>query len=147
MTLRSLLFATTAIAALALAPAASAGDAPLKVKSVAFTSTPAPSNALEMATGYTRSEAIVTLADGTQQTYPLQYRVLHRSDDSVPGRGSGRAASSFGRPATLPREARPSAAGGSATPLIRSPMLWAPRAEDWRMGYAPNTCLDLYRRG
>ena len=38
---------------------------PLKVTAVEFTSTPAPAAALEMTQPYTRSEAIITLADGS----------------------------------------------------------------------------------
>ncbi|MDP2618854.1 MAG: DUF839 domain-containing protein, partial [Hyphomicrobiales bacterium] len=100
MTLRSCMLATTALATLALAPAAFAGGdpVPLEVTSVAFTSTPAPANTMEMATGYTRSQAIVTLADGTQRTYPLEYRVLHRSGDHVPGWYAGLVADRENRP-------------------------------------------------
>jgi uncharacterized protein len=56
---------------------------PLKVTSVEFTPTPAPANDFEMALPYTRSEAVVTLADGSKKTFPLSYQILHRSGDYV----------------------------------------------------------------
>ena len=34
---------------------------------------------------FTRSQAVVTLADGSKQTFPLSYHVLHRSGDFVGG--------------------------------------------------------------
>ena len=55
------------------------------MKSVEFIATPAPSNVLEMTQPYTRSEAMVTLADGSKKTFPLSYHVLHRSGDYVGG--------------------------------------------------------------
>jgi hypothetical protein len=56
----------------ASAAAPMAADAlPLKVTSVEFTATPAPATLEEMAAPYTRSEAIVTLADGAKKTFPL----------------------------------------------------------------------------
>jgi uncharacterized protein len=55
----------------------------LKVTSVEFTPTPAPANDFEMALPYTRSEAVVTLADGSKKTFPLSYQILHRSGDYV----------------------------------------------------------------
>jgi hypothetical protein len=55
------------------------------VKAVDFTATPAPSNMLEMTQPYTRSAAVVTLADGSKKTFPLSYHVLHRSGDFVNG--------------------------------------------------------------
>jgi hypothetical protein len=86
MTIRTFLLGTTMLVAAALTSAAHAQSvAPLKVKSVEFTATPAPANSMEMAAPYTRSEAVVTLADGTRKTYPLRYQVLHRSGDYVHG--------------------------------------------------------------
>jgi len=85
----SLMFATGTAAIVfatcvqAQAPAAS--PAPLKVRSVEFTSTPAPSTPEQMAAPYSRSEAIVTLADGTKKKFPLTYKILHRSGDYVGG--------------------------------------------------------------
>ena len=83
----SLACLTTSIANAAYAQSASVpsmpSHTPLTVKSVEFTATPAPSNAMEMAAPYTRSEAIVTLADGSQKTFPLSYQILHRSGDFV----------------------------------------------------------------
>jgi hypothetical protein len=56
---------------------------PLKVTSVEFTPTPAPANEFEMVLPYTRSKAVVTLADGSKKTFPLSYQILHRSGDYV----------------------------------------------------------------
>jgi len=58
---------------------------PLKVVSVEFTATPAPVTRQDMTTAYTRSEAIVTLTDGTKKRFQLDYRILHRSGDHVGG--------------------------------------------------------------
>jgi uncharacterized protein len=69
-----------------LTPAAHAGSpAPIEVTAVEFTSTPAPSNAMEMTTPYTRSQALVTLADGSKRTYPLAFQPLQRSGDYIAG--------------------------------------------------------------
>jgi len=65
MTLYSVLFTSISIGWL-LPPVAHADNsAPIKVTAVEFTSTPAPSNVMEMTTPYTRSQAVVTLADGS----------------------------------------------------------------------------------
>lgn len=66
--------------------ASGAGEMPpLKVRQVEFTPTPAPSNAQEMTTPYTRSSAIVTLANGEKRTFPLSYNILHRSGEQIHG--------------------------------------------------------------
>lgn len=72
--------------------------APLKVKSVRFTATPAPATEIEMAVPYTASTAVVTLTDGTQKTFPLNYRILHRSGDYVGGGYAGLIVDKTGRP-------------------------------------------------
>jgi uncharacterized protein len=81
-----------------LAGIAHAAPAPLKVKSVEFTTTPAPANGFELVNPYTRSSAIVTLADGTQQTFPLSYVILHRSGDYIGGWYSGLIVDHAGKP-------------------------------------------------
>jgi secreted PhoX family phosphatase len=78
------------LAALLLAGAQAAADSrvdasELKVKAVEFTPTPPPSTTAESATWYTRSQAIVTLSDGSKWTMPLTYTVLFRSGDYVNG--------------------------------------------------------------
>ncbi|MCE9581457.1 MAG: DUF839 domain-containing protein [Planctomycetes bacterium] len=70
----------------------------LKVKDVRFTPTPAPSTEMEMVTPYTTSEAIVTLADGTQRTFKLSYVALHRSGDFVGGGYAGLVVDAKGAP-------------------------------------------------
>jgi len=99
MTLRAVLPGGVAMIACALATAAPAeSPAPLHVKSVIFTATPAPANALEMTQPYTRSQAVVTLADGSQKTFPLSYRVLHRSGEFVGGWYAGLIVDKHGKP-------------------------------------------------
>lgn len=101
-----MLAATTAIVGtLGLVAAAGAEQAapeqppaPLKVKLVEFTPTPAPANELEMASAYTRSSAVLTLADGSTRTFPLSYVILHRSGDYVGGWYSGLIVDKDGKP-------------------------------------------------
>jgi uncharacterized protein len=70
------------------------------VKSVQFTATPAPSNVMEMTQPYTRSQAVVTLADGSKKTFPLTHHVLHRSGDYVGGWYAGLVVDKNGKPIT-----------------------------------------------
>ncbi len=99
MPVKNALVCTTALFCLAFAlPAAAQDNAPLKVKSVEFTATPAPASEMEMASAYTRSEAVVTLEDGTTKAFPLSYQVLHRSGDYVNGWYSGLIADKSGKP-------------------------------------------------
>src|SRR5260370_29010213 len=82
MTLRAVLLGATAFVTMSVftsALAESPKTGPLKVTSVEFAPTPAPANDLEMALPYTRSEAVVTLADGSKTTFPLSYPSPHRS--------------------------------------------------------------------
>lgn len=51
------------------------------VKSVKFTSTPAPVSDKQRSSFYTSSNAIVTYGNGAKKTYPLSYHVLYRSGD------------------------------------------------------------------
>ncbi|MEJ2435585.1 MAG: hypothetical protein P8Y53_21465, partial [Pseudolabrys sp.] len=84
--IRALLLGGAALIGCALAaPLQAETAAPLKVKAVEFTATPAPANALEMTQPYTRSQAVVTLADGSKKTFPMRYHVLHRSGEYVGG--------------------------------------------------------------
>jgi len=90
---------------------AAAKDEPLKVTSVAFTPTPAPASVMEMTFPYTRSHAVVTLADGSQKTYPLTYHVLHRSGDFVPDWYAGLVVDKAGAPILQARGKTELAAG------------------------------------
>lgn len=74
--------------ALAVEPAALQVGA-LKVRAVEFTPTSAPVSELEMTSAYTTSSAALTLADGSQRSFPLTYRVLHRSGDYIDGGYAG----------------------------------------------------------
>lgn len=106
MTPRTFLLTTTAVifgclAGTVCAQTSGGAQTPggvLKVVAVEFTATPAPANALEMALPYTRSEAIITLADGSKKTFPLSYQILHRSGDYVPGWISGLVVDKAGKP-------------------------------------------------
>ena len=101
MTLRAVLLGATALVTISVftsALAESPKTGPLKVTSVEFTPTPAPANDLEMALPYTRSEAVVTLADGSKTTFPLSYQILHRSGDYVGGWYAGLIVDKGGKP-------------------------------------------------
>lgn len=99
MSLRTVLLMSVAIVSFSADASWSQHATPqLKVRSVEFTSTPAPSTTLEMTQPFTRSEAIVTFADGAKKTYPLSYQVLHRSGDYVAGWTSGLIVDKAGKP-------------------------------------------------
>ncbi|MGA7982702.1 MAG: alkaline phosphatase PhoX [Chromatiaceae bacterium] len=101
MTSKALLAVPMAIACGTFASAAAAQpdpQAPLKVSHVEFTATPAPVNADEMTTPYTTSNAEVTLADGSKKSFPLSYRVLHRSGEYVNGWYAGLIVDKNGKP-------------------------------------------------
>src|SRR3954470_3622095 len=103
MSFKTFLAGTTALlccAAFAASPVLAADPAPLKVKSVEFTATPAPATEMEMVTPYTTSSVEVTLADGTTKTFPLSYEVLHRSGDFVNGAYAGLIVDKVGAPIT-----------------------------------------------
>jgi secreted PhoX family phosphatase len=57
-----------------------------RIAKVEFTSTPAPATPEEMSAAYTRSDAVVTYADGRRKVFPLSYNVLYRPGDVVGGR-------------------------------------------------------------
>jgi uncharacterized protein len=82
----------------ALSTAAQAGEAPLKVSKVTFTPTPAPASEIEMAVGYSKSQAVITLADGTTRTIPLAADSLWRTGDRVGGMQTGLITDAKGRP-------------------------------------------------
>ena len=99
MPIRALLPGGVAMAVCALAnPALAEGPAPLHVKSVTFTATSAPASVLEMTQPYTRSQAVVTLADGSKKIFPITYRVLHRSGEYVGGWYAGLIVDRQGQP-------------------------------------------------
>jgi secreted PhoX family phosphatase len=56
-----------------------------KVASVVFTNMSAAKTDAERSTVYTRSSAVVTFADGSTKTYPLNYTTLFHSTDAISG--------------------------------------------------------------
>jgi secreted PhoX family phosphatase len=137
MNMRAILLAASAMSGSILVPAAQAESptsAPIKVKSVEFTATPAPSNTMEMSVPYTRSSAVVTLADGSKKTYPLSYNVLHRSGDFVGGWYSGLVVDKDGRPIS---HSAPDSKGN----IARGPFLSA-GADGTSMLVVPNAKVD-----
>jgi len=67
-------------------------DDPFIVRGISFTSTEAPTTqyangipdaALNMSRPYTTSEVTVTYNDGRSEVYPLEYKMLFRSDDPI----------------------------------------------------------------
>lgn len=68
------------------------------VRSVKFTSTPAPVSDQERSSYYTRSSAIVTYSDGRQKTFPLAYQALYRSGDKVGNTYAGMIVDKNGKP-------------------------------------------------
>ncbi|MFO1058510.1 MAG: DUF839 domain-containing protein [Dongiaceae bacterium] len=98
MSLRKLLLATAALLPCLMSAAHAADPAPLRVKAVAFTATPAPASDMERVLPYTRSEAVVTLADGTEKRFPLTYRALNRSGEFIPGWYAGLVVDRTGKP-------------------------------------------------
>jgi len=78
MTLRAILLGAPALVSMSVFTSALAGGpmtSPLKVTSVEFTPTPAPTSDLERALPYTRSEAVVTLADGSKKTFLRRHHI------------------------------------------------------------------------
>ena len=137
MTLRDVLFASTCLVGCVVACAAQADSlagAPIVVTSVEFTSTPAPSNALEMIAPHTRSQAIVTLADGSMKTYPLTFRVLHRSGDYLGGWYAGLIVDKNGEPILR-------SAPGSKGEIARGPF-YSAGADGMSLLAIPNAAID-----
>ena len=85
MTLHILFMPILILGSLLAIPAHADSPKPIKVKTIEFTSTPAPSNTMEMTNPYTRSQAVGTLADDSKRTYPLTFQALQRSGDYVGG--------------------------------------------------------------
>ena len=85
MTLHILFMPILILGSLLAVPGHADSPKPIKVKTIEFTSTPAPSNTMEMTNPYTRSQAVVTLPDGSKKTYPLTFQALQRSGDYVGG--------------------------------------------------------------
>ncbi|MHC0615504.1 alkaline phosphatase PhoX [Paenibacillus sp. M.A.Huq-82] len=61
----------------------------VKVKSVEFVSMSAPATPQDMAKMYSNASLQVTYTDGTVKTFPLTYKTLFKSDDSINGTVAG----------------------------------------------------------
>ena len=68
------------------------------VKSVKFTSTPAPLTDQERSSLYTRSSAVVTYVNGKQKVFPLAYQTLYRSADKIGNTYAGVIVDKAGKP-------------------------------------------------
>ncbi len=91
--------AFAAAAAIIAEPAlAGAGKAEARVTGVEFTDTPAPATPIEMVVPLTSSSAVVSYADGTKKTFPLEYRILYRSGNFVGGWYAGLIVDHSGKP-------------------------------------------------
>ena len=109
-------------------PQLEASTSPLQIKHIRFTATPPPATAMEMTQPYTRSQAVVTLADGSERSFPLSYEILHRSGDFLSGGYAGLVVDKTGAPilesaATEDGRARGpfAAAGADGTSLLNVP--------------------------
>ncbi|MET3287477.1 UNVERIFIED_CONTAM: secreted PhoX family phosphatase [Brevibacillus sp. OAP136] len=69
-----------------------------KIKSVEFIGMDAPKNAKDMAKIYTTASAKVTYADGTTKKFPLTYKTLFKSTDTINGTQAGVAIDANGKP-------------------------------------------------
>ncbi|WP_082129670.1 PhoX family protein [Aneurinibacillus tyrosinisolvens] len=61
----------------------------ITVKSVEFVGMAAPTNAQDMASAYTTAQAKVTYSDSTTKLFPLSYKKLFKSTDSINGTPAG----------------------------------------------------------
>ena len=68
------------------------------VKSVRFTSTPAPITDSDRSHYYTSSKAIVTYSNGAKRTYPLSYHSLYQSGDQFGEYRAGMILDKLGKP-------------------------------------------------
>ncbi|HKF12913.1 MAG TPA: alkaline phosphatase PhoX [Xanthobacteraceae bacterium] len=137
MTLRAVLLGATALVTMSVSTSTLAEGpitSPLKVTSVEFTPTPAPANEFEMALPYTRSKAVVTLADGSKKTFPLSYQILHRSGDYVGEWYAGLIVDKGGKPIL---QSAPDAKGNAA----RGPF-YSQGADGTSMLVIPNAKVD-----
>ncbi|MGO0062711.1 PhoX family protein [Brevibacillus fluminis] len=69
-----------------------------KIKSVEFIGMEAPKTAKDMAKIYTTASAKVTYADGTTKKFPLSYKTLFKSTDTINGTQAGVAIDVNGKP-------------------------------------------------
>lgn len=76
---------------------ASAAAAEPAIRAVDFTPTPAPATVEEMVVAGSRSAAVVTYADGSSRTFPLDYRTLMRSGDPLMDGAAGLIVDHHGR--------------------------------------------------
>ncbi|MBI1422358.1 MAG: DUF839 domain-containing protein [Gammaproteobacteria bacterium] len=58
-------------------------QSPLAVRHIDFTSTPVPDTRAEQVSVYTRSEVILSLANGKKVRYPLRYHPLYKTGEQV----------------------------------------------------------------
>jgi secreted PhoX family phosphatase len=70
----------------------------VKVKSVEFVGMSAPSNAQDLARLYTNASLQVTYSDGSVQSFPLSYKKLFNSDETINGTTAGAAIDAKGKP-------------------------------------------------
>lgn len=82
------------------------------VKSVRFTTTPAPASEIEMAAAYTTSSAIIQPVRGKKRRVPLSHKVLHRSGDFLGGWYAGMIVDHSGRPVMVARDGKGNEARG-----------------------------------
>lgn len=81
----------------AMPTAALAAD-DVKVKSVEFVGMAAPSNVQDMAKLYSNASLQVTYTDGSVKSFPLTYKMLFKSTDSIGGTPAGLAVDKNGKP-------------------------------------------------
>ncbi|MBB6729866.1 alkaline phosphatase PhoX [Cohnella zeiphila] len=79
-------------------PAQAATPAQAAVKSIEFVGMNAPAGAQQMAQVYTGASVKVTYGDGTVKTFPLAYKQLFKSTDSVGGTIAGVSVDANGKP-------------------------------------------------
>ena len=78
--------------------AASPASEGITVVSTEFVGMPAPATTSEMARLYTKASFKVTYSDGSVKIFPLSYKILFRSTDSVGGTVAGVAVGANGKP-------------------------------------------------
>lgn len=70
----------------------------VKIKSTAFVGMPAPNNVQDMAKLYTTASLQVTYTDGSVRSFPLTYKTLFKTTDTVNGTVAGLATDVTGKP-------------------------------------------------
>ncbi len=88
----------TAVSMAAEPASAGAGKTDARVVGVEFTDTPAPATPIDMVVPLTTSSAVVTYADGSRKSFPLDYRILYRSGNFVGGWYAGLIVDHNGKP-------------------------------------------------